>query len=147
MRVNKAKIKKIVFYIPTFIEIIVGLVITVVICFALFGVITRTTANSIFEDGGLMIFLQRITEIIIGIEFVKLIFSHTMDATLEVIIMAIVRQIIIDHLPPLDTILFVAAIAILFIVRKYFFVKQLDRAEEDEFSKIKKLFVKKEDNV
>ncbi len=122
----KTKLKKIIFKIPAIIEIFIGLLISVVIIFAIVGVVTDTSTNSIFEDGGLMIFLQRITEIIIGIEFVKLIFSHTLDATLEVIIMAIVRQIIVQHLSPIDTLLYVVAISILFIARKYFFIKKLD---------------------
>ena len=138
----KEEIKKIIFSIPAVIEFVVAIIISVVICIAIAGLLMETSISSIFETGGLMIFLKKATEIIIGIEFVRLIFSHTMNATFEVIIMAIVRQIIMGHRPALDTILFVFATAVLFVIRKYFFVKQIDKVKDDT-SSVLKYFVDK----
>ncbi len=129
---NSTKLRKYIFLLPNLLEVLIGLVISVFIGIAVVGVLMHTAPASLIENGGLMLFLQRMTEIIIGIEFIKLIFSHTMDATLEVIIMAIVRQIIVGHLTSIDTLIFVLAIAIVFVVRKFFFIKKLDRGHEEE---------------
>ncbi len=130
-------IKKCVYSLPKALEMVVGVIISFVICIAIVGVVMQTSPRALIENGDLIVFLQRAAEIIIGIEFVRLIFSHTMDATLEVIIMAIVRQIIIGHLTAVDTLVFVFSIAILFVIRKFFFIRKLDKdpeADRPEFN-------------
>ncbi len=144
---NWSSIRRGIFLIPRILEIIIGVVISVVICFSVVGMISQTTLDQLMGEGALFLFLQRITEVIISIELVKIIFSHTLDATLEIIIMAIVRQIITDHLQSIDTLIFVLAIAVLFVVRKYFFIKKLDRmADGDEADEKYFAFWKKRKN-
>lgn len=112
-------------------EIIVGSLAIVPIILSIISLAVSIPTSVSFESGDLLVFLQHTIEIIIGIEFIKLIFVHTLDATIEVIIMTIVRQIIIEHASSLDTLALVLAISLLFLVRKYLFVSQLDRIQDD----------------
>lgn len=65
-------------------------------------------------------FLGRSLELVIAIEFVKMIANNTPGSTIEVLIFAIARSIIIGHSTPLHELFFgIAAIAILFAIRKW----------------------------
>ena len=57
----------------------------------------------------------------IGIEFVKMLCTHTSETVIEILLFAISRQMIVEHLSATETILGVGAIAGLFAVRKYLF--------------------------
>ena len=64
-------------------------------------------------------FLGLIFELIIAVEFVKMLSKHTPESTIEVLLFVIARKIVIDE-PGYDEILLgVVAIAALFIVKKY----------------------------
>lgn len=112
-------------------EISVGFLAIIPIILSIISLAVSIPTIIFFESGELLIFLQHTIEIIIGIEFIKLIFVHTLDSTIEVIIMAIVRQIIVEHASSTDTLALVLAICLLFIVRKYLFVSKLDRINSD----------------
>ena len=57
----------------------------------------------------------------IGIEFVKMLCTHTSETVIEILLFAISRQMIVEHLSATETILGVGAIAGLFAVRKCLF--------------------------
>ncbi|MCT4596570.1 MAG: hypothetical protein N4A50_01655 [Vallitalea sp.] len=64
-------------------------------------------------------FLADALQIIIGIEFIKMLAKHTPSSAVEVLLFAIARKIIVEHNTMLDTLIGVVAIAILFATRKY----------------------------
>lgn len=59
--------------------------------------------------------------LIIGVELIRMLYLHTPITVFEVLLFAIARQIIIDHSSPLNSLLGVIAIAILFATRKFLF--------------------------
>ena len=59
--------------------------------------------------------------LIIGVELIRMLYLHTPITVFEVLLFAIARQIIIDHSSPLNSLLGVVAIAILFATRKFLF--------------------------
>jgi len=63
--------------------------------------------------------LTRALDLIIGIEFTKMLCRHAPDAIIEVLMFATARQAIIDHSRMLENLLAVIAISILFAVKKY----------------------------
>lgn len=75
------------------------------------------TADGYFNSAGT--YLQNILTIIIGLEFVRMLINLTPANVLEVLIVAIARQIIINHDNPLVNISCVICIAGLFAVRKF----------------------------
>lgn len=66
--------------------------------------------------------------IIIGIEFIKMIASHTIDSVVDVMLLAVARQMIVEHTMPLENLLAVSSIAVLFVIRKYLYISRIDRA-------------------
>ena len=74
------------------------------------------------NDVEVSIFLQRALDIVIGIEFIKMLAKHSPGSSLEVLLYAIARHMVVGHESALENLLSVGAIALIFIVRKFFFV-------------------------
>ena len=67
-------------------------------------------------------FLERSLDIVIGIEFIKMLAKHSPGSSLEVLLYAIARHMVVGHESALDNLISVGAIALIFVVRKFFFV-------------------------
>ena len=67
-------------------------------------------------------FLERSLDIVIGIEFIKMLAKHSPGSSLEVLLYAIARHLVVGHDSALENLLSVGAIALIFIVRRFFFV-------------------------
>ena len=67
-------------------------------------------------------FLKRALDIVIGIEFIKMLAKHSPGSSLEVLLYAIARHLVVGHDSAVENLLSVGAIALIFIVRKFFFV-------------------------
>ncbi len=74
-------------------------------------------------------FLQGIFDMIIGIELLKMLCRHDLDSVVEVLLFAVARSLIIEHMPIYLTLVGIIAIAVLFIIRKYLFVPVLDNKQ------------------
>ena len=61
-------------------------------------------------------------DIVIGIEFIKMLAKHSPGSSLEVLLYAIARHLVVGHDSAVENLLSVGAIALIFIVRKFFFV-------------------------
>ena len=64
-------------------------------------------------------YLHNVLTIIVGLEFVRMLINMTPSNTLEVLIVAISRQVILSHNDPLSNIVCVLCIAGLFAVRRF----------------------------
>ena len=79
----------------------------------------------LFIDGNdveIRTFLERALDIVIGIEFIKMLAKHSPGSSLEVLLYAIARHMVVGHESALENLLSVGAIALIFVVRKFFFV-------------------------
>ena len=74
------------------------------------------------NDTEIRTFLERSLDIVIGIEFIKMLAKHSPGSSLEVLLYAIARHLVVSHDSALENLLSVGAIALIFIVRKFFFV-------------------------
>ena len=72
-------------------------------------------------------FLKRALDIVIGIEFIKMLAKHSPGSVLEVLLYAIARHMIVGHEDAVQNLVSVGAIALIFIIRKYFFVPSFGR--------------------
>lgn len=79
--------------------------------------------SGIFQLHGQLVdfnsFLSGIFNLIIGVEFTKMLCKHTPDTVVEVLLFAIARQVIISHGNVWESVIGVVAIAGLFAVRKF----------------------------
>ena len=74
------------------------------------------------NDAEIRTFLERSLDIVIGIEFIKMLAKHSPGSSLEVLLYAIARHLVVGHDSAVENLLSVGAIALIFIVRKFFFV-------------------------
>lgn len=108
----------------SYVEIYLGFMILIGILFLsvrVIGDVKQLVENLVMgkELMNATTFLAHIFELIIGIEFVKMLAKHTPSSTVDVILYAIARKLIVNHDSMLDSLIGVLAIAILFGVRKY----------------------------
>ena len=69
-------------------------------------------------------YLHNILTIVVGLEFVRMLISLTPANTIEVLIVAIARQVIVAHSSPTSNIVCVLCIGGLFAIRKYLVPKK-----------------------
>lgn len=73
------------------------------------------------------ILLKRAMDIIIGVEFIKMLCRHNMDSVIEVLMFTMARHLIVLETTMLDGLICIIAVSLLFVVRKYLFVSKIDR--------------------
>lgn len=77
-------------------------------------------------------FLHNILTIVVGLEFVRMLIDLTPANTIEVLIVAISRQVIVSHDNPLSNLACVACIAGLFATRHFLISKKELKLEMSE---------------
>ena len=82
-----------------------------------------TAKDSLFflsiGDFDLTEFFSTTMTIVVGLEFVKMLILHTPRAVTDVLLFAIARQLVLSHTDSMDTLLGVAAVALIFFIKKY----------------------------
>lgn len=90
--------------------------------------VAMTDMNKLFGDPAyLQARMSSACLIIIGIELIKMITSYTIDSVVDVMLLAIARQMIVEHTSPIENLIAVLSIGILFVIRKYLYISRLDR--------------------
>lgn len=113
----------------------VAVVIMIIECFEY--LITSTSVGKSFSFDN---FLSKLLNLIIGLEFARMLCKHKPETILEVVLFATARQLIVTHTGLLETFLGVVSVCIIFIIRKHF----LPDKEQDQqmglvfFDKLKK---------
>ncbi|MDO4271127.1 MAG: phosphate-starvation-inducible PsiE family protein [Eubacteriales bacterium] len=112
----------------TAIEITLGLIILIACVVSSLGIVFTTNLQTLFIDPDyLQARLSDACLIIIGIELIKMITSYTIDSVVDVMLLAVARQMIVEHTSPLENLLTVLAVGLLFVIRKYLYISQIDR--------------------
>ena len=82
--------------------------------------------------------LETCFNLIIGVELIRMMYSHSPSTVFEVLLFAIARQIIIEHSSIFSSLIGVCAIAVLFATRKFLFC-EFDVADETIFRSTSKV--------
>jgi len=61
--------------------------------------------------------------LVIGVEFTKMLFKHTPESVIDVLLFAIARQVVMYHDQTMDLLFGIAAIAGLFAIKRYLFIR------------------------
>ena len=77
-------------------------------------------------------YLHNVLTIVVGLEFVRMLIDMTPANTLEVLIVAIARQVIVSHDNPWSSVACVACIAGLFAIRRFLIPKKEMKVELSE---------------
>ena len=111
----------------TAIELTLGLIILIACVVSSLGIIFTTDVQSLFTvPGYLQSRLSDACLIIIGIELIKMITSYTIDSVVDVLLLAVARQMVVEHTSPLENLMAVVAVGVLFVIRKYLYISHLD---------------------
>ena len=84
------------------------------------------------DNATLEYFLENVMTFAIGVEFVKMLCTHTPGTVIEVLLFAISRQMIVGHVSGFEVLAGVAAIAGLFATHKYLYCKSLGDSDGKE---------------
>ena len=77
-------------------------------------------------------FLANGLSLVVGVEFVKMLCTHTPGTVIEVLLFAISRQMIVGHVSGFEVLAGVAAIAGLFATHKFLYAKSFGTEEKEE---------------
>lgn len=109
-----------------FISVIVGIGIIV---FSVKLIVEFADLNYLkSSSASLVSVLDKAIILAIGAEFIKMLCKHTPETVIEVLAFALARQLIVGHASPVENLITVIAIAILFAVRR-FLLKRHDLVE------------------
>ena len=137
-RIQKAQL--FILKMSQYLEIICAMVLIAAILIA-FLTIPGNLYNLYLDNGfELSDFIRKSFDLVIGVELLKMFCRHDIDSVVEVLLFAVARQIVIEHMPVQETLIGVASIAILFAIRRFLFVSALDdptkieeKIEKDEY--------------
>lgn len=120
MKDTKSRLPKIIQSVANVVEAAVAVCLIIAVVYLVIRMIFEYTALAVSgEDFSFSVFLAHAMNLIIGIEFTKMLCRHTPDTIIDVLMFATARQAILDHTRIMENLLAVVAIAILFLLRKY----------------------------
>lgn len=125
------KISKFFYRALHFLEFLIAiLTITVLVGIVGFEVYKMFVTDGYFLSANT--YLQNILTVVVGLEFVRMLINLTPANTIEVLIVAIARQVIVNHNDALSNIACVVCIGGLFAIRKFLISKSDFKREISE---------------
>ena len=125
------KYAKIVHRILHFLEAVIS-ILTLIVLVGMLGLEIYKMCTSPEYFSSLDNFLHNILSIVVGLEFVRMLVDMTPANTLEVLIVAISRHVILNHNDPIGNIACVLCIAGLFATRRFLIPKGEMKVEMSE---------------
>ena len=127
-------LKNEVFKISKWVELILSVIITIAVIGGTVWLVRDLVEMMAAHPGTEEIygFVGIAFNLVICIEFIKMLCKHTPDTLVEVLMFAIARQMIVEHTTPLENLIGISAIAVLFAIRKFLF-KQFDDVDRTIF--------------
>ena len=119
-----------IYNVARYTEIVLSIVILIVIALAGIRLIYAITETSLMDmDIDFFTkFLANALSLVVGVEFVKMLCRHSAQTVVEVLMFATARQMVVEHMDPIQTLIGVLAIAILFAIRKFLMTEDTDMA-------------------
>lgn len=117
------KIGKAFYFVVHILEYLIALITLAVLVFMLgYEIYKMFVTEGYFNQ--VDTYLHNILTIVVGLEFVRMLINLTPANTLEVLIVAIARQVIVDHSGLAGNLVCVLCIGGLFAIRKFLISKQ-----------------------
>lgn len=111
--------KKMLMEIAEFLEIVLAVLMIIILVLIILRTALTQTPLIFTEGASIHHYLEEALMLTIAIEFVKMLCMHTPGTIIEVLLFAIARHMIVESLPPVQNLIIVLAIVILFAARKY----------------------------
>lgn len=122
----KRRLRKSVARVSSYIEIFISVLILIGILVGTINLATELIMMSkeALTAADIMLpveeFIATALQLIIGVEFVKMISKHTVGSTIDVLLFAIARKLVVSHGSSLELLLGIIGIGILFVIKYYF---------------------------
>ena len=126
----KSKVRKLIYYIEFLLAmfIIVSVIIGMADLVRYFGIILTTNAIDTYEI--FQKFLGYVLLLVVGMELVIMLIYHSPSSVIEVLLYAVARKILIGNQGMIDFMIGIVAIAAIFAIRKFLFVKDMSNGNE-----------------
>lgn len=126
----KVHVRELMQRLADLLETLVGLLLIAALASALLGLVRSINPTWLTADPSMFSgYLSTAATLVIGVEFIKMLCSHTIDSVIDIMLLAIARQMIVEHTSPLENLIAVVSIAVLYLVRKYLYIPRLDHKE------------------
>ena len=113
------KVRKAVFYLVGWLEFGISLLVLAGIVVHLLGM---TNVWAWFRVESLSDYLKYLFDALIAIELIKLLCRNDLYSMVEVLLFAVTRHLIIQHVSTVEILIGIVAIAVLFAIRKFLFI-------------------------
>ncbi len=103
------------------IELFISLLVGIAVVILSIRTVVDMCQISFLEHGvdSLVVVLDKAITLAIGAELIKMLCKHTPETIIEVLAFALARQLIVGHSAPLQNLITVVAIAVLFAIRRF----------------------------
>ena len=108
------------------VELVIAVLLMIAIAISTLATVCFGAESLMNQSFQLDAILEKALTLVVGVEFVKMLAKHTAENLLEVLMFAIARQMIVEHLNMIDTLIGIISIAIIFFIRKYLLLKTTD---------------------
>ena len=126
----KIHVRELMRRLSNLVEMLVGLLMLAALAAALIGLVQSISPVKLIRDpAAFSEYLSVAAMLVIGVEFVKMLCSHTLDSVIEIMLLAVARQMIVEHTSPAENLIAVASLGVLYLVRKYLYIPKLDRVK------------------
>ncbi|MDD5833173.1 MAG: hypothetical protein PUC98_06830 [Clostridiales bacterium] len=110
-----------------FLHCFISLTIVIAILITLFSIPEQLARLTDVESKSLITFLEYVINVIIAVELIHVLLHQSLDTIVEILSLAITRELILERMHTYELFIGVAAIALLFVIRKFLFISAKDR--------------------
>ena len=102
------------------VELVIAVLLMIAIAISTLATVCFGAESLMNQSFQLDAILEKALTLVVGMEFVKMLILHTPESVIEVLLYAVARQIIISHESAMENLVGVLAVALIFVVKKYF---------------------------
>ena len=99
------------------------------------------------DSKSLITFLEYVINVVIAVELIHVLLHQSLDTIVEILSLAITRELIIEKMHTWELLIGVAAIALLFVIRKFLFISAKDRETHTAYEYNAEHEANTEDNI
>ncbi len=121
------KVKTTLLTIASWAETIISIILVATIVMLIIGLIyfiIERGSTAMIEGDDIRGMLQRFFEVVICVEFVRMLIRHSVVSVIEIILFSIAREMIAEVQSPVETIVLIGALMGLMVIRKYFLLPE-----------------------
>ncbi len=126
------KLRNLSYVVSLYIQYFITFTIIVAILISFWSLPYQFSSLTDVGSESLISFLKYIINIIIAMELIRVLCHQTLDTIVEILLMAVTRELIIEHMSPHEMFFGILAVGVLFAIRKFLYISQLDKTSRQK---------------